>query len=211
MMRTLARALAFAALAGLAANAQQTSTPTPVPTPARPSLMPSPAEEHVVAPSLPDQPNQEGVVRPSGSMPTDSEGYVRTNRGAVDLSGTPTPSTGGGVTGAGAILPVAAPAPPSGPTGPAEVKAAYLSLRGRVKAYSKGVSITIVEKNGRSRVVLLAPSAGVYDGLKAGDRVVVRVPLQNPGDGKTADLVSRQTPPKAPPKSKFSAAQSPVR
>ncbi|MEO8585939.1 MAG: hypothetical protein ABI584_07240 [Acidobacteriota bacterium] len=205
MKVALAAVLALASAAGGSARAQ---APTPIP----PAPASTPAEQHVVAPSLPDQPNKEGVARPSGSMPTDSEGYVRTNRGAVDPSATPAPSTGVvGVTGGGTTLPAAAPAPPPGPTGPAEVKAAFLSLRGRVKAYAKGVSITIVEKNGRTRTVALAPGARVYEGLATGDRVVVRVPFEGPGSGKTADLVSRQTPPKAPPKSKFSAAQSPVR
>ncbi|MDL2717188.1 MAG: hypothetical protein PT977_05495 [Acidobacteriota bacterium] len=200
----LARA-AVLALAAVSANAQQAPAPTP-------------AQEHVVAPSLPDQPNKEGVVRPSGSMPTDSEGYVRTNRGPVDPSaGKPTPA------GAPAALP--APAPPAagsaqmlavpnstpGPRGPAEVKAAYLSLRGTVKAYARGVSITIVEKEGVERTVKLAAKVSVYDGLAAGDKVVLRIPLENPADGQSTDRVSKQRPPKAPPKSKFSAAQSPVR
>ena len=97
------------------------------------------------------------------------------------------------------------------PSGPAEVKAAYLSLRGRVKAYSKGVSITIVEKDGVERTVRLAAKVSVYDGLAAGDKVVLRVPLQKDADGMSTDRISRQKPPKAPRKSKFSAAQSPAR
>jgi len=80
-----------------------------------------------------------------------------------------------------------------------------------VKAYAKGVSITIVEKGGVERTVKLATKASVYDGLAAGDKVVLRIPLEKSSDGKSADRVSRQRPPKAPPKSKFSAAQSPVR
>ena len=105
----------------------------------------------------------------------------------------------------------AASTPPLGPSGPAEVNAAYLSLRGTVKAYAKGVSITIVEKDGVERTVKLAAKALVYDGLAAGDKVVLRVPLRKGAGGMSTDRVSRQRPPKAPPKSRFSAAQSPVR
>ena len=205
--------LALAVVAAFSSAAQQTPAPTPEPTRAGSSLVPSPAEEHVVAPSLPDQPNREGVARPSGSMPTDSEGYVRTNRGAVDPSAaTPTPSTGVvAVTGAGTASTVVSPTPPPGPRGPSEVKAAYLSLSGTVKAFAKGVSITIVEKDGVERTVKLAAKASVYDGLAAGDKVVLRVPLRKNAEGMSTDRISRQKPPKAPPKSKFSAAQSPVR
>ena len=46
-------------------------------------------------------------------------------------------------------------------------------------------------------------------GLAPGDTVVVRVPLQKPFDGKTADRVARSKPASAPPPSKFSEAQSP--
>lgn len=216
MKPSRAGSLAFVALAlaGIPANAQQTSTPTAAPAPARPSLVPSPAEQHVVAPSLPDQPNKEGVVRPSGSMPMDSEGYVRTSRGAVDPStGTPSPSTGTiVVTGSVTTVPASATEPPPpGPAGPAKVKAAYLSLSGTVKAYSKGVSITIVEEDGVERTVSLAAKATVYPGLATGDRVVLRVPLRKDASGMSTDRVSRRRPPKAPPKSKFSGAQSPVR
>jgi len=203
MKLTLAAVLAVAAVAGVPATAQQ---------------VPTPVEQHVVVPSLPDQPNKEGVARPSGSMPTDSEGYVRTNRGPVDPSaGKPTPGADATSKGAqaapasGLAVVPAGPAPPPGPSGPTEVKAAYLSLRGTVRAYAKGVSITIVEKGGVERTVKLATKASVYDGLAAGDKVVLRIPLEKSSDGKSADRVSRQRPPKAPPKSKFSAAQSPVR
>jgi hypothetical protein len=206
MKLTLPALVSFAVVAAGSAAAQQ-ATPTPV-------------EQHVVAPSLPDQPNKEGVARPSGSMPTDSEGYVRTNRGPVDPSaGKPTPDA---APSKGAPAAPASPAsssaqmpavstPPPGPSGPSEVKAAYLSLRGTVKAYAKGVSITIVEKDGVERTVKLAAKASVYDGLAAGDKVVLRVPLRKDADGMSTDRVSRQRPPKAPPKSRFSAAQSPVR
>ena len=203
MKSTFAAALALAAVVGVRATAQQ---------------VPTPVEQRVVAPSLPDQPNKEGVARPSGSMPTDSEGYVRTNRGPVDPSaGKPTPGADGASKGepaapvsGPAVLP-AVPTPPPGPSGPAEVKAAYLSLRGTVKAYAKGESITIVEKDGIERTVRLAAKVSVYEGLAVGDKVVLRVPLKKDADGMSTDRVSRQRPPKPPPKSRFSAAQSPVR
>ena len=214
MRLTRAAVLALVAVACVPATAQRAPTPAPQ------GPVPTPAEEHVVAPSLPDQPNKEGVARPSGSMPTDSVGYVQTKRGPVDPSAekpTPTAASSKGtpvapvVPGSGPGLLPAVPTSPPGPSGPAEVKAAYLSLRGRVKAYSKGVSITIVEKDGVERTVRLAAKVSVYDGLAAGDKVVLRVPLQKDADGMSTDRVSRQKPPKAPRKSKFSAAQSPVR
>jgi hypothetical protein len=78
-----------------------------------------------------------------------------------------------------------------------------------VKAYEKGVSITIVEANGKTRMVPLAAKAVVYGGLAVGDKVVLDVPLQKPGDGKHADRVEKQKPAKAPAASKFSQAESP--
>jgi hypothetical protein len=67
----------------------------------------------------------------------------------------------------------------------------------------------VTEANGKDRTVLLAEKAAVYEGVAAGDKVVVRVPLQKPADGKHADRVERQRPPKAPMPSKFSQAESP--
>jgi hypothetical protein len=191
----------FAVVAAGSAAAQQTA--------------PTPIEQRVVAPSLPDQPNKEGVARPGGSMPTDSEGYVRTNRGPVDPAAekatpgaaAPSKDAPGAPASGPAPLP-AGPTPPPGPSGPADVRAAYLSVRGTVKAYEEGVSITVVEASGRERTVKLAAKASVYDGLAAGDKVVLRIPLQKPADGKSTDRISRQKPPKAPPKSKFAQAQS---
>jgi hypothetical protein len=200
MRLTIPALVSFAVAAAGSAAAQQ-ATPTPI-------------EQHVVAPSLPDQPNKEGVVRPSGSMPTDSEGYVRTNRGAVDPSST-SPAPGGAAaqgsaTGSGAAGTASVPAPTPAPPGKATVKAAHLSVRGSVKAYEKGVSITIVETDGQERTVKIAAKASVYEGLAAGDKVIVRIPLGKPADGKTTDHVERQKSPKPPPKSKFTQAQSPA-
>jgi hypothetical protein len=59
--------------------------------------------------------------------------------------------------------------------------------------------------------VKIAAKASVYEGLAAGDKVIVRVPLGKPADGKTTDHVERQKPSKSPPKSKFTQAQSPAK
>jgi hypothetical protein len=200
MKITIPALVSFAVAAAGSAGAQQ-AAPTPI-------------EQHVVAPSLPDQPNKEGVVRPSGSMPTDSEGYVRTNRGAVDPSST-SPAPGGAAaqgsaTGSGAAGTVSVPASTPAPNGKATVKAAFLSVRGTVRAYEKGVSIKVVEADGRERAVKIAAKASVYEGLAVGDKVIVRIPLRKSTDENTTDHVERQKPPKPPPKSKFAQAQSPA-
>ena len=202
-MRVTIPALVSFAVAAAGSAAAQQATPTPV-------------EQHVVAPSLPDQPNKEGVVRPSGSMPTDSEGYVRTNRG-VDrpdvhrLTGSRrNRRTRRTATGPVAAERASVPAPTPAPHGKAKVKAAHLSVRGTVKAYEKGVSITVVEADGQERTAKIAAKASVYEGLAVGDKVIVRIPLGKPADGKTTDHVERQRPPKPPPKSKFTQAQSPA-
>ncbi|HQR68170.1 MAG TPA: hypothetical protein PLB02_12335, partial [Thermoanaerobaculia bacterium] len=82
--------------------------------------------------------------------------------------------------------------------------------RGVVKALDKGKSITIVDASGRERTVPLVPNAELYDGLAVGDRVVLRLPLDKPADGKSADRVEKQKPGKTPPPSKFSKAQTPA-
>ena len=116
-----------------------------------------------------------------------------------------------------AAAPVAAPAPAPvamptpaapGPKGKTIVRASYLTLRGTIKAIDKG-AVTFTDANGTERVVPIAEKAVVAEGLAAGDKVVVRVPLQKPFDGKTADRVERPKPPTTPPPSKFSEAQSP--
>jgi hypothetical protein len=206
MRITILTLVSFGVAAAGSVAAQQ---PTPVP-----EARPTPAAEHVVAPSLPDQPNKEGVVRPSGSMPTDSAGYVRSKSGAIDPT-TASPAPGGTVTRATATGSAAAgaaslSAPTPAPHGKAKVKAAHLSVRGNVKAYEKGVSITVVEADGKERTARIAANASVYEGLAVGDAVVVRIPLGKPADGKTTDRVERQRPPKPPPKSKFTQAQSPA-
>jgi hypothetical protein len=106
--------------------------------------------------------------------------------------------------------PVAMPEPPTpGPKGKTGVGATYITLRGTFKSIDKG-TVTLVEANGTERTVKMSDKVVVAEGLKAGDTVVVRVPLQKPFDGKTADRVERPKPPKTPPPSKFSKAQTPA-
>ena len=69
--------------------------------------------------------------------------------------------------------------------------------------------MTFVAANGKEHTTKIAEKAVVAEGLKAGDKVVVRVPLQKPFDGRTTDRIERPKPPKTPPPSKFSEAQSP--
>ena len=175
---------------------------------------PTPAGERVVVPSLPDQKNKEGVVSPSGGMKTDNEGWVRNNPASVEpKTGAAAPpggkSTSSAVPAPGpGIVAEPPPPPPEGPKGKTVVDTAYLTVRGTVKRLERGVSITVTEANGRDRTIPLAAKASVYEGLAEGDKVVVRVPLKKPADGKSADRVERQKPPKAPPPSKFSQAQT---
>jgi hypothetical protein len=98
--------------------------------------------------------------------------------------------------------------PPPGPKGKPIIRASYITLRGTIKAIDNS-SVTIVDANGTERTAKIAEKALVAEGLAAGDNVVVRIPLQKPFDGKTADRVERPKPPKPPPPSKFSEAQSP--
>lgn len=173
---------------------------------------PTPSEQHVVAPSLPDQKNKEGTVRPSGAMQTDSAGWVVNNPPPADAKGAEAKGSGGATRGSAAAAPAAGPAslPPPPATrsgGQPVVEAAFITLRGLVKAYEPGKFITIVEASGRARTVPLAAKASVYEGVAAGDKVAIRIPLQEPGNGKSADRVEKQKK-TAPPKSKFSQAQA---
>lgn len=197
-MKIAATLLLAAAVAG-AASAQQ-AAPTPLP-------------QSVVVPSLPDQKNKETNVKPSGTLATDAAGWVKTGTDKTDGSQKPPSnpaaaaekvSPGGGVGGG-----FRAPAPAPAPSGPAVVGAAYVSVHGVVKAYRAGTSITVVDASGRERTVPLAENAGVYEGLRQGDKVVLRIPLEKPANGKSADKVEKEKQKKTPPKSKFAAAQTP--
>ncbi len=197
-MKIAATLLLAAAVAGTASA--QEAVPTPIP-------------QSVVVPSLPDQRNKETNVKPSGALATDAAGWVRNGPDATGGSTTtPNPrnapsrvSPGGG---AGGGIPAPPPAP--APSGPAIVNAAYVSVHGVVKAYRPGTSITVVDASGRERTVSLAPNATIYEGLRAGDKVVLRIPLEKPANGKSADKIEKEKPKTAPPKSKFAAAQAPA-
>lgn len=101
-------------------------------------------------------------------------------------------------------------APPEGPTGPAIVDAAFVTFRGTLVRIEKGAAITILDgRSGKERRVLLAKGAFVPEGIKAGDAVALRVPLED--GARTADRVDLQkTPAAIDPKSKFTQAQAPA-
>jgi hypothetical protein len=108
-----------------------------------------------------------------------------------------------------AAAPAATPVPPApGPKGKTVVGSSYLTLRGTIKSLDRE-TVTVVAANGAEHTLKIAEKAVVTQGLAPGDTVVVRVPLQKPFDGKTADRVARSKPASAPPPSKFSEAQSP--
>jgi hypothetical protein len=170
------------------------------------------AEQHVTVPSAPGQSNKEILVRPSDAMKQASSGWIlQGERAATPRAPRATVGARGAFAqpDAGAFGDTAyVPPAPSGPTGQAVVGAAYMTVRGTVKTYTKN-AITILEKSGRQRQVALAPRALVYQGLKPGDEVVLRIPFDEGADCRTADRVERPPAPKAAPKSKFSQAQSP--
>jgi len=101
-------------------------------------------------------------------------------------------------------------APSLGPTGPAVVDAAFVTFRGTVVRVEKGAAITILDgRSGKERRVLLAKGAFVPEGIKPGDAVALRVPLED--GARTADRVDLQkTPAAIDPKSKFTQAQAPA-
>ena len=64
-----------------------------------------------------------------------------------------------------------------------------MSVRGTVTSFTKN-AITILQKSGRSREVALARTAFVYQGIKPGDEVVLRIPFDEGADCRTADRVN---------------------
>jgi hypothetical protein len=166
--------------------------------------------QHVTVPSEPGQGNKETVVQPSAAIKTGKYGWIQQGERPT-TSGAPKVPTRAGRASMQPDLGTSGNAPyvpaPAGQSGPAIVEAAYVSVRGTVTAYTKS-AITILEKSGRQRQISLAPRAFVYDGLKPGDEVVLRIPFDEGADCRTADRVERPPAPKAPPKSKFSQAQS---
>jgi hypothetical protein len=103
-------------------------------------------------------------------------------------------------------------APSKGPTGPAVVSAAFVTFRGTVVKIEKGAAITILDgRTGKERRVLLEKGAVVFDGIKEGDAVALRVPLEEGSGARTADRVELQKAAAAPgQKSKFAQAQAPA-
>jgi hypothetical protein len=178
------------------------------------------AEQHLTAPSAPGQANKEIVAQPGATLTQASCGRV--------LQGEPAqrPAVRSAASArAGSWAPPAAgsaesfyvpPSPPSDsePTGPPLVESAYLTLRGTLASFDKGL-VTIVDRSGRSRAVPLARGARVDGGLKAGDLVTLRVPLEDDPANKAASRVERQKPASPPAmsstSSKFAQAQSAAR
>ena len=113
---------------------------------------------------------------------------------------------------AGGGLVTIAPPRDTGPTGPAVVSAAFVTFRGTVVRIEKGAAITILDsRSGKERRVLLAKAAVVPEGIKQGDAVALRVPLEEGSGARTADRVELQkTPAATDQKSKFTQAQAPA-
>lgn len=198
MKRASGFALAFVCAAGLAHSAG--------------------AAEHVTVPSPLGQQNKEAVVQPGATLKQASCGRVLQGEAAqrparattAVRSGSWAPSTG--ASGEGLYVPPTAAAP-SGPTGPALVESAYLTLRGTLAGFDRTLAVTIVDRNGRSRTVPLARGARVAGGLKAGDFVTVRIPLEDDPANKAASRVERQQAAAPAPissrSSRFGQAQTP--
>jgi len=153
------------------------------------------------------------VLAAAGAITAQNPGgkMVETKDGVVFQKFTPTPrpvhERSSAPSDSGGDLVKLAPPKASGPTGPAVVDAAYVTYRGSVVKMEKGESITILDgRTGKERRVLLAKNAAVPDGLKAGDAVSLRVPLEQ---GARAERVELQKAPAAlDPKSKFTTAPS---
>lgn len=171
------------------------------------------AEQHATAPSALGQSNKEVLVNPSGTLRQAGSGLVLQGQpGQRVVRVTIAPGAGSCGSSAGDVGDGLAVPPPaasmSEPGGPPLIEAAYLTLRGTLTGIDRRL-VTIVDRSGRSRTVPLAPRARVDDGLKAGERVAVRIPLEDDPANKAASRVERQKPgAKAPMSSKFSQAQA---
>ena len=134
---------------------------------------------------------------------------VETKEGVVFQKNTPMPRPTWGPSSkpddSGGGLVKVAPSKPAEPSGPAVVNAAFVTYRGSVVKVEKDEAITILDgRTGKERRVLLAKGASLPEGLKAGDAVSLRVPLEHGSGARTADRVERQpTPAALDPKSKF--------
>ncbi len=146
-------------------------------------------------------------VNPGGKITETKDGIVFQKNTPTPW---PTPSRADrSADGGGGLVTIA---PSHGPTGPAVVNAAFVTFRGTVVRIEKGTAITILDgRTGKERRVLLAKAAVVSEGLKEGDAVAVRVPLEEGSGARTADRVELQkTPAATEPKSKFAQAQAPA-
>lgn len=147
-------------------------------------------------------------VSPGGKLTETKDGIVFQKNTPTPW---PTPSRADRSADAGGGLVTIAPARgPAVPAGPAVVDAAFVTFRGTVVRIEKGAAITIRDgRTGKERRLLLAKAAVVPEGIKEGDAVAVRVPLED--GARTADRVELQkTPSAVDPKSKFTQAQAPA-
>ncbi len=146
-------------------------------------------------------------VNPGGKIVETKDGIVFQRNTPAPR---PTPSRADRSSDAGGGLVTVTPA--RGPTGPAVVNAAFVTFRGTVVRIEKGTAITILDGHtGRERRLLLAKAAVVAEGIKKGDVVALRVPLEEGSGARTADRVDLQKAPVVTDqKSKFTQAQAPA-
>jgi hypothetical protein len=167
--------------------------------------LPAAAEEHVTVPAPLGQANKETVVKPSGTLKDTGYGIVSQGDPASRVRTAPARP---GAPDAGVPAGYAPPAANTGPTGQAVVEASYLTIRGTVTGFEPGKSVAVLDRNGKTRTLALLKGAAVYEGLKVGDAVSVRVPVEDSGACRSADRVERQkTAPTAMP-SKFTQARA---
>ncbi|HTS02404.1 MAG TPA: hypothetical protein VMN04_07770 [Thermoanaerobaculia bacterium] len=145
-------------------------------------------------------------VNPGGQLTETKDGIVFQRNTPTPW---PTPSRPERSTDTGGLVKIA---PSHGPAGPAVVNAAFVTFRGRLVRIEKGAAITILDgRTGKERRVLLAKATVVAEGIKEGDAVAVRVPLEEGSGARTADRVELQkTPAATEHKSKFAQAQAPA-
>jgi hypothetical protein len=185
--------LALAAVAGSAAAQEMKTNP-----------------EHVTAPGLPGQANKDIVIRPTGTLKDVGWGIVQQGDAPAARLGRD-PGRGASLPPADAgVMTTYVPPRQTGPTGPALVNAAFVTFRGSVVKIERGAAITILDgRTGKERRLLLAKTAVVYEGIKEGDAVSLRVPLEEGSGARTADRVELQKAPAASAgSSKFSQAQA---
>lgn len=148
-------------------------------------------------------------VNPGGKLTETKDGIVFQKNTPTPW---PTPSRADRSADAGGgLVTIAPPRGPAAPAGPAVVDAAFVTFRGTVVRIEKGAAITIRDgRTGKDRRMPLAKAAVVPEGIKEGDAVAVRVPLEEGSGARTADRVELQkTPAPTGSKSKFAQAQAP--